>query len=141
MFTADTISVCQAYAPEIASRALAAGTFVPPFQLGRMTCIKPSFLWMMYRSGWGTKPGQERVLAVRIAREGFEWALGHSALSSYEPGACASPEQRAAQKQASPARVQWDPDRSLSQHPLPWRSIQIGRSGEASVRTADLGQP
>ncbi|MDI8083747.1 DUF4291 domain-containing protein [Salmonella enterica subsp. enterica serovar Kentucky] len=26
-----------------------------------MTWIKPSFLWMMYRSHWGTKdPGQKR---------------------------------------------------------------------------------
>ncbi|WP_422570328.1 DUF4291 family protein, partial [Erwinia billingiae] len=29
-----------------------------------MTWIKPSFLWMMYRSGWGMKdPGQKRILA------------------------------------------------------------------------------
>jgi hypothetical protein len=38
-----------------------------------MTWIKPSFLWMMYRCGWATKPGQERVLAIQITREGFEW--------------------------------------------------------------------
>ena len=40
-----------------------------------MTWIKPSFLWMMYRCGWGLKEGQETVLAVEITREGFEWAL------------------------------------------------------------------
>ncbi len=43
-----------------------------------MTWIKPSFLWMMYRCGWAAKPGQERVLAVRITHEGFAWALTHS---------------------------------------------------------------
>ncbi|WP_141653813.1 DUF4291 family protein, partial [Erwinia billingiae] len=32
------------------------GTFAsPPFSMTRMTWIKPSFLWMMYRSGWGMK--------------------------------------------------------------------------------------
>lgn len=40
----------------------------------------------MYRPGWATKPGQECVLAVKITREGFEWALAHAALSHYEPG-------------------------------------------------------
>ena len=39
--------------------------------------IKPSLLWMMYPSGWATKPGQKRILCWRIAREGFEWALAH----------------------------------------------------------------
>src|SRR4051812_17137799 len=39
----------------MAEPALSAGTFVPPFKAGRMTWIKPSFLWMMYRSGWATQ--------------------------------------------------------------------------------------
>jgi hypothetical protein len=134
LFTASTVTIYQAYAPEIADRALAAGTFVPPFRLGRMTWIKPSFLWMMYRSGWATKPGQERILAIQITREGLEWALSHSALSRYEPGTYASQQQWAQRKLASPVRIQWDPERSLLLQPLPWRSIQIGLSGEAATR-------
>jgi hypothetical protein len=31
----------------------------------------------------------------------------------------------------SPVRIQWDPERSITLQPLPWRSIQIGLSGEA----------
>src|SRR6266516_5749190 len=85
VFDTETITVYQAYGPELAGRALAAGTFVPPFSRERMTWIKPSFLWMMYRSGWATKPGQERVLAVRISRAGFEWALAHSSPSQHVP--------------------------------------------------------
>lgn len=50
-----------------------------------MTWIKPSFLWMAYRSGWGRKPGQERVLRIDITREGFEWALANSCLSHFDP--------------------------------------------------------
>jgi len=134
LFSGRTVTVYQAYAPEIADRALAAGTFVPPFRLGRMTWIKPSFLWMMYRSGWATKPGQERVLAIQITREGLEWALSHSALSHHEPGTHASQQQWAEQKLASPARIQWDPERSLRLQPLPWRSIQIGLSREAATK-------
>ncbi len=132
VFDAHTITVYQAYSPTIAEPAIAAGRFVPPFKLDRMTWIKPSFLWMMYRSGWATKPGQERVLAIQITREGFEWALGHSALSSYEPGLYASQQEWAERKRATPVRVQWDPERSLLLEPLGHRAIQIGLTGEAT---------
>ncbi|MCC2317041.1 DUF4291 family protein [Cellulomonas chengniuliangii] len=36
-----------------------------------------------------------------------------------------------ARKEASPVRVQWDPERDLRLDPLPWRSHQIGLSGVA----------
>jgi hypothetical protein len=136
-FTGRAITVYQAYSPQIADAAVAAGTFVAPFKRGRMTWIKPSFLWMMYRSGWATKPGQERILAVQITRDGFEWALAHATLSSYEPGTYASQQQWAEHKRTSPVRVQWDPDRSVTLAPLSRRAIQIGLSGEAVDRYLD----
>lgn len=43
-YTQSTITVYQAYSPEIAEPALRVGTFVPPFKRERMTWIKPSFL-------------------------------------------------------------------------------------------------
>ena len=81
----ETLVVYQAYNPAIADAAVGAGTFVSPFRRERMTWIKPSFLWMAYRSGWGTKPGQTRVLRIHLTRTGFEWALAHSTLSHYDP--------------------------------------------------------
>jgi hypothetical protein len=77
-YSADTIIVYQAYPPEIAEPALAAGRFVAPFKRDRMTWVKPSFLWMMYRCGWATEPGQEHVLAIEITRSGFERALARA---------------------------------------------------------------
>ena len=77
----STIVVYQAYSPAIADPAVAAQRFVEPFSLHRMTWIKPSFLWMMERSNWARKPGQERVLAVRITREGWETALSQAVLT------------------------------------------------------------
>ncbi len=50
-YTAGTLIVYRAYAPQIADAAVRAGGFVPPFSRGRMTWIKPSFGWMMHRSG------------------------------------------------------------------------------------------
>jgi hypothetical protein len=136
-FDDRTITVYQAYSPQIAAAAVAAQTFVAPFKRGRMTWIKPSFLWMMHRSGWATKPGQERILAIQITRDGFEWALAHAVLSSYEPGTHASQEQWAEHKRTSPVRVQWDPDRSVALAQLSHRAIQIGLSGEAVDRYLD----
>ena len=37
----------------------------------------------------------------------------------------------------SPVRVQWDPERSLRLGPLPYRSLQVGLSGEAVDRYID----
>ena len=130
----ETLTVYQAYSPAIADAALAAGTFVAPFKRERMTWIKPSFRWMMYRSSWGTAPGQERVLAVRITRSGFEWALGHACLSAFERDVYATYEDWTAAKAHSPVRVQWDPERSPALAPLPYRAIQVGLSGEAVDR-------
>lgn len=63
-FDRDTIVAYQAYNDRIADAALCHGRFAEPFSRSRMTWVKPSFLWMMERSGWGTKANQERTLAV-----------------------------------------------------------------------------
>lgn len=126
-----TIRVYQAYSDAIADSALRHGGFVsPPFKMERMTWIKPSFLWMMYRAGWGVKdPGQSRILAIDITRDGFEWALAHSCPSHAPHGM--SDAQYSALKESCPVRVQWDPERDLHHNPLPHRAIQIGLSHEA----------
>jgi len=130
-FTDTTIRVYQAYSPEIATSAVRAQTFVPPFSRGRMTWIKPSFTWMMYRSGWAEKAGQERILAVDILRSGFESALARASLSHFDRTLHATPDEWGAELKRSPVRIQWDPERTLALQPLHWRAIQIGLEGEA----------
>ena len=102
--------------------------FVEPFSLQRMTWIKPSFLWMMGRSNWARKPGQEHVLAVRITREGWETALSNAILTSYKPGLYADRADWERQLKQGSVRVQWDPERTLSGAVLDARSIQVGLS-------------
>lgn len=132
----NTIRVYQAYSHQIADSALKHQTFVsPPFSMTRMTWIKPSFLWMMYRAGWGEKDdGQRRILAIDITHEGFAWALANSAPSHPDTGQ--SHDGWKAAMERSPVRVQWDPERDLHHNPLPHRAIQIGLSGEAVKRYA-----
>ncbi|MEU1520255.1 DUF4291 domain-containing protein [Streptomyces sp. NPDC005811] len=137
LHTASTITVYQAYSPEIGMPAIRDGRFPAAWKPDRMTWIKPSFLWMMYRSNWGTSAGQGTVLAIEIDRDGFDWALRHSCLSSYVRGLHSDRRTWQRDLKRAPARVQWDPERDLNLRPLPYRSLQLGLSGEASSLYAD----
>jgi Domain of unknown function (DUF4291) len=124
LFDDDVVRVYQAYCDAIADAALAAGTFVAPFGRRRMTWIKPSFLWMMYRAGWGHKdPKQRRILAIDITCAGFEWALSNASVSDGP-----------AVDTSKPVRVQWDPERDINLQRLGIRSIQIGLKDDAVER-------
>lgn len=130
-FDKETIRVYQAFSNTIAADAIKTGKFVSPqFKLDRMTWIKPSFLWMMYRCGWGRKDElQSHILAIDIKRSGFEWALKHSCLS-HRPESM-SAEKWVNVKKSHPVRIQWDPERDIELNKLDYRSIQIGLSGIA----------
>ena len=127
-FDRETIVVYQAYAPAIADAALTAQRFVPPFSTHRMTWIKPSFLWLMHRSNWGLRTGQERILAVRITREGWEKALSLAVLTSFSPSVFRSPGDWEMQFRAARVYLQWDTERSIRGAGLPYFSIQVGLS-------------
>lgn len=137
LHTATTITVYQAYAPEIGLPAVEEGRFPAAWKRDRMTWIKPSFLWMMYRCGWAAKEGQTTVLAVEISRDGFDWALRNACLSNYVRGVHPDRADWQRQLKRAPARVQWDPERDLRLRPLPYRSLQLGLTGEAARRYAD----
>ncbi|MBQ0854613.1 DUF4291 domain-containing protein [Streptomyces sp. BH-SS-21] len=114
----ETIVMYQAFSPAIADAALRAGRFVPPFSFHRMTWIKPSFLWLMHRSNWARKAGQQRVLAVRMSRRGWDEALSKAVPTTSDPVALAR----------ATVHVQWDPERSLRGAALNHYSIQVGIS-------------
>lgn len=124
----ETIVVYQAYSPAIAGAAIRAGRFVPPFSFGRMTWIKPSFLWLMERSNWGAKSNQECILAVRIKREGWDTALRLGVLTSYEREVHGDPGRWSARFEQAVVHVQWDPERSIQGKHLQHRAIQVGLS-------------
>ena len=77
-FDAEHVVVYQAYNPTIGMFAARHGVFGGGFSLQRMSWIKPNFLWMMYRSGWGTKPGQEVTLAIWLKRTVFDTILAQA---------------------------------------------------------------
>jgi hypothetical protein len=79
----EQIIVYQSYRKEIGEFAIQNQYFGGAFSLERMTWIKPNFLWMMYRNGWGQKEGQEHVLAVHLKMEAFKKYLENAVYSSY----------------------------------------------------------
>jgi hypothetical protein len=125
-----TVVVYQAFRPEIAEYAVARQRFGGPFSLSRMSWIKPGFLWMTYRCGWATKPGQERVLAVRLPRAAFDTVLASAVPASYDPARYPDRQAWQGAVKASQVRVQWDPDHDPHGRPLARRAIQLGLRGD-----------
>jgi len=136
----DTITVYQAYSSTIAIPAVKQQKLnaSPDFRLSRMTWVKPSWSWMMYRSGYAKKQDQEVVLGIDISREGFEWALDQAVLSTFHPEIHGSPDHWKKVLHDSPVRIQWDPERDWKIQIIDdVRAIQIGLSGEAVRRYVD----
>ena len=69
----EGVYVYQAFNNEIADWALTNGKFGgPSFNPHRMTWIKPSFAWVLYRSGYGMKDdNQKRILRIKLSHDSF----------------------------------------------------------------------
>ena len=144
-FDEETITVYQAYNSAIASSAVQHQKLSasPQFKLGRMTWIKPSWCWMMYRAGYSYKDrNQERILALKMKHDHFIELLEKASLTT-EPGQAAEVPQgaegdgQAKKERPINVRVQWDPERSPRLKRLNYRSIQIGIPGPLARIWAD----
>lgn len=131
--------VYQAYRSSIADWALLHGRLGgPEFSLSRMSWIKPNFLWMMYRSGWGTKENQEGVLGLRLRRSFFDHVLSGAVASTMGASPYSSPSDWQAALSRSTVRLQWDPDHAPSGAPVERRAVQLGLRGPTLL---ELTQP
>jgi Domain of unknown function (DUF4291) len=135
-FDAEVVVVYQAYRPQIGHFAAAHGYFGGAFSLGRMSWIKPNFLWMMFRSGWGTKPGQEFTLAVWLKRSAFDAILREAVPSAFVPEVYPNQEEWKRAVARSSVRLQWDPDHDPSGAKVERRAIQLGLRTDMLARYA-----
>jgi Domain of unknown function (DUF4291) len=126
----QSIVVYQAYRPAIGHFAAINSYFGGEFSFNRMSWIKPNFLWMMYRSGWGTKAGQEVVLAIWIKRSAFDEILALAVHSSYVSELYPNTNAWEKTLKQSEVRLQWDPDHHPSGNKLERRAIQLGLRGK-----------
>ncbi|KAK9696826.1 hypothetical protein K7432_012263, partial [Basidiobolus ranarum] len=133
----ESIFLYQAYSPQISESAVRCQSFLTEcpqngFSLTRMTWLKPNFLWMMYRSGWATKYNQERILALRVSRLGFEKILRASVSTSKLPDETLC--QYRSRLKESPVRLQWDPDHLPNgERHTARKAIQIGIRGDILI--------
>ncbi|WP_050030433.1 DUF4291 domain-containing protein [Verrucomicrobium sp. BvORR034] len=126
----ENIIVYQAYRPSIGRYAAELQVFGGEFSFSRMSWIKPNFLWMMYRSGWGTKEGQEVVLAITLPRTLFDEMLAVAVPSTFTSALYPDQESWKKAVEASNVRLQWDPDHSPTGAAEERRAIQLGLRGD-----------
>jgi hypothetical protein len=146
LYNSDTITVYQAYASPIAIAAVEQQKLnaSKDWSGTRMTWIKPSWCWMMYRSGYSYKDKrQARILAIKMRREHFEKLLSYAVLTTHNTPASSTPDAvpdesaadqsskdrkpvRQKNVESTEAKVQWDPERDHKLLRLDYRSIQIG---------------
>ena len=138
-FDEEGIYFYQAYKQEIADYAIENQKLGGPhWSSNRMTWIKPSFAWMLYRSGYACKHNQTRILKIKISHQTFSEILEtckltlHSSKNSNTDNKC--------------ARLQWDPERDLlSKEPkkdeprklVRTRAVQIGLAGKVLQNFAE----
>ncbi len=128
--TEDEIVVYQAYKPSIADFAVRHQFFGGnEYGYGRMSWIKPNFLWMMYRCGWAGKENQEKVLALWIKKSMLEEILSNAVLSSFDDVLYADRETWRKELETQTVRLQWDPDHDPYGNKLTRRAIQLGLKG------------
>ena len=85
---------------------------------------------MMYRSGWASKQGQERILAIDLKREGFDEIVRNSVFSSFREVSDLSKEDWKEKLENSEVRCHWDTDRDIYGNTIGRRAIQLGIKGE-----------
>lgn len=124
----EVILVYQAYKPSIGHYAAKNKKFegAPGWKVGRMTWIKTNFLWMMYRSGWGTKKDQEVTLGIWLKREFFEEIIRAACATTFSPKRHATKEEWQAEMAKTEVRIQWDPDHLPDGQKAQRRAIQLG---------------
>lgn len=127
----DRVIVYQAYRASIAEHAVSHQGFGGEFSFARMSWIKPSFLWMMFRCGWATKRDQERVLAIGLERAYFDALLARVVPSGWDRALHATRQEWEAASRGCDVRMQWDPDHSPGGAPIERRTIQLGLRGKA----------
>jgi hypothetical protein len=128
----EGIYVYQAFRPSIVQAAVEKGTFGGGgFKMDRMTWIKPSFGWMLYRAGYAMKEEQQAIVRIKLRHEGFQHALAWAVESTWNRAAFESENEWQQALRRSPVRLQWDPDRNLRGGKLERRAIQLGLRGKA----------
>ena len=125
----ESVVVYQAFPKEIAEYAVENKKFTgcECYNESRMTWIKTNFMWMMYRSGWGSKQNQQHILAIWLKRGAFERYLENAKIVVTNKKELGKKPKNENKEMKGSISVQWDPDHDHTGKALPYRkAIQIG---------------
>jgi hypothetical protein len=137
-FTKEWIIVYQAFKDTIAEYAVANQKFGgEDYDFNRMTWLKPSFLWMMYYSGWARHENQENILAIKMKRSGFDEILNYAVMSTYYKQIYGNSKLWEEKLAGSDIHVQWEPYYDLLGEKTDRRAAKIGIKGEVQRKFND----
>jgi hypothetical protein len=130
-FDKDSVIVYQAFNDAIAKYAVDNQRFGgDSYDFGRITWLKPSFLWMMYYSGWARNENQENVLAIRVSKQGFEHILRHAVMSKFVRSIHSDQESWEKQLAQSGVHLRWESYHDLFGDKTERKAARIGLSGQ-----------
>lgn len=131
----DEVVFFQAFPDRLANSALNRQTLVGPVFNTRTRWIKTSFTWMMHRSLWATRKGQERILAITIPETVYINLLNWSGAEESE--------QDWVNKTSREQEVicQWDPDWVPVPGNLSGQRYGLRRTLHLGVRPTDFFDP
>ena len=92
----------------------------------------------MYRSNWGTKKNQERILAIDIYQSKFNEILQKAVLTSPDSKSYTGVQWEKAFR-GTTVYCQWDPDRNMNGDAIHRAAIQIGLKGSTLREFLDTG--
>lgn len=126
------VYVYQAFHPSVAEYALKHRRFSPDhgFSLSRMTWLKLSLPWMLYRADYGRNPNQERILSIKISHAAFLSILRQAVPSTYDPRLYADVSKWREALRNSDVVFQWDPDRDIRLRKSGDSVLQVGIRGD-----------
>jgi len=129
-FDQENIIIYQAFKDSIAEYAVKHQRFGGvDYDFNRITWLKPSFLWMMYYSGWAKKENQENILAITLSREGFDELLSGAVLQHKLSSSYAGSE-----TYSNEITIQWEHYYDLFGTKTDRYAAKIGIQGEAQRR-------
>lgn len=134
-FNKESIVVYQAFKDSIAEYAVANQHFGGvDYDFNRMTWLKPSFLWMMYYSGWAKKENQENVLAIRMKRTAFDELLHIAVTETFYKDIYNDRDNWKKKLDNAEVHLKWQPYHDLFGETTDRQAVMIGLKGKILER-------
>ena len=128
----DTVVVYQAFDAEISAHAVAHGAFGGhAWRQDRVSAIRLSLTDVLHRSNWGQDVGEERILAIRIKRAGFDSLLRQAIHREFQEGLYDTKRSWQLATRYSQVSIEWGPDRDLNGAALGRQTARFGMRHKA----------